>query len=372
MFGVYNRWVLRGLGFIPASLALLTGAGSCGGSSGPPPKITLSGGVQKGPFVLGSSISISPLDSVGNPTGQVFKTQTTSDEGDFSIDFAYTGLVELEANGFYYNEVTGQLSGAPITLRAYDSISTSGMQSAHINFITHMTHDRIKALLQNGDDLPTATAQAESELRAALPVGPPGYDPMTPGLDLDLLGGDTDANAYLLAASTVVMQLAKDQGMGSIDAEAQQLADSIAADLADDGQLMPTPKAELRYAMRDVDVAPECFTSSNELNVMSLLTSYLTRTGFMGSIPDINRTLDSDLDGVLNNHDNCPFIPNPDQSDSDGDGVGDACSPTRLVIDVGNGQSGTPGMNDASRDSTPRALPTLQSVHWRDRSGLPS
>ncbi len=36
-------------------------------------------------------------------------------------------------------------------------------------------------------------------------------------------------------------------------------------------------------------------------------------------------TLDSDSDGVLNRYDNCRFVPNPDQLDSDGDSTGDAC-----------------------------------------------
>ena len=36
---------------------------------------------------------------------------------------------------------------------------------------------------------------------------------------------------------------------------------------------------------------------------------------------------DSDGDKVSDRQDNCPDVPNKDQQDSDGDGVGDACSP---------------------------------------------
>ncbi len=41
---------------------------------------------------------------------------------------------------------------------------------------------------------------------------------------------------------------------------------------------------------------------------------------------------DDDNDGVLDADDNCRVVYNPDQADSDGDGVGDACSPVGGVI----------------------------------------
>ena len=41
---------------------------------------------------------------------------------------------------------------------------------------------------------------------------------------------------------------------------------------------------------------------------------------------------DSDSDGILNTSDNCPDTYNPNQKDSDSDGVGDACEATQLAI----------------------------------------
>ena len=37
---------------------------------------------------------------------------------------------------------------------------------------------------------------------------------------------------------------------------------------------------------------------------------------------------DSDGDGVPDGPDNCPAVPNPDQADNDGDGIGNACDPS--------------------------------------------
>jgi len=42
-------------------------------------------------------------------------------------------------------------------------------------------------------------------------------------------------------------------------------------------------------------------------------------------VVEFSRYLDSDRDGILNQLDNCPNTPNPEQADSNGNGIGDAC-----------------------------------------------
>lgn len=44
---------------------------------------------------------------------------------------------------------------------------------------------------------------------------------------------------------------------------------------------------------------------------------------------------DDDQDGVPDTLDNCPLVPNADQSDIDGDGIGDACAPTAASCSIG-------------------------------------
>lgn len=168
------------------------------GSSGAPASVVLEGALHKGPFVLGSSVSVAPIDAAGNPSGAVYSTSTHNDLGEFSIELGTLDDVSLEGTGFYYNEVVGELSSAPLTLRGFYQLDPGEPALARLNVLTHLGYQRVRSTLAVAPSLVDAVTTAEAEVRAALGVGPAAYDPGL-GTTLDLLDGDAENSAYLLS-----------------------------------------------------------------------------------------------------------------------------------------------------------------------------
>ena len=302
-----------------------------------PGVVQLNGSVEKGPFVLGSSITISPVDANGNPTGQQFTTQTFNDMGEFSVNFEASGFVSLEGTGFYYNEVTGDLSGANLTLRAFYEIVADGVQNAHLNLLTHLTYNRVKNLVQGGKPIAEAIAQAENELVAALPVGPANFTLDDPAIELTLQGGDTLENAYLFAVSAVLAHAARLRSPGSPDAALQELINGISADLAADGEISATTVQALVDAQKLPpeldDFSPDAYLIPKA--VMEGLEARFATLGSQAVVPNLDRVLDSDFDSVANIDDNCWWVANTNQTDDNHNDIGDACDITFEDPDTG-------------------------------------
>jgi len=126
---------------------------------------TVSGKVEKGPFISGSSINLQPMDSKLNPTGSSFSTLITDHAGNFS--FGTTTLespyAQLTANGYFYNEVTGVLSSGTLTLRALANIEEQS--TVNVNILTHLKYSRIMDLVdKDNKTYAEANKQAQKEL----------------------------------------------------------------------------------------------------------------------------------------------------------------------------------------------------------------
>ena len=113
------RWLSALRRTLVQAALLLVGACSLDTSpAADPPRVDVRGSVQKGPFALGSSVTVYPADDRAHPDGRAFPTQTSNALGEFELSVPHRGLAFVEARGFHYPEATGNLSHAPRTLRA--------------------------------------------------------------------------------------------------------------------------------------------------------------------------------------------------------------------------------------------------------------
>ena len=115
-------------------------------SSGSAKSYTVSGYIQKGPYVQGTEITVRELDTSLSPTGRTFtgtiddNTGTFSAKGDLSSPY-----VELSADGYYFNEVSGSLSTAKLTLSALSDLTDNS--SVNVNLMTHLEKKRVEYLI---------------------------------------------------------------------------------------------------------------------------------------------------------------------------------------------------------------------------------
>lgn len=314
--------------------------------------VTLHGGVEKGPFIVGTSILVSALDAAGTPTGQVFTAQTNDDTGTFDLGVPLLDGMSLEANGYYYNELAGMLSGSSLTLRALAQGATPGTQHAYINVLTHLASAREKTLVAGGMSIDAAITQAEGELRSALGIGPSSFSPGAAAGATTLLEGDDDASAYVLAVGAIILRAATTEAGpdGQVDATFQQMLNGMTVDFAAAGEL-PSETTDL---LHDAEL-----TIDGGL-VMDHLAARFEELGVTSAVPNIQRVLDQDGDGVANLYDNCRLVPNPDQADTDMDGTGDACVCGNGVVD--EGEDCDDGNSVSGDDCEPDCHPTCRRI----------
>ncbi|WP_342383733.1 RagB/SusD family nutrient uptake outer membrane protein [Bacteroides ovatus] len=129
-----------------------------------PADYTVKGKVEKGPFIKGSTITLQPLDSKMNPLGTSYPGTILDDDGSFDM-----GSLKLDApyallttNGYFYNEVYGDLSNGTITLQAIVDLRDNS--TVNVNLLTHLAKERVKRLIGNGSSFGDANKLAQKEL----------------------------------------------------------------------------------------------------------------------------------------------------------------------------------------------------------------
>ena len=209
----------------------------------------ISGNVQKGPFINGTSVRVAELNSDLQQTGKSFETQVADNSGTF--EFKNLGLlsqyVELQANGYYFNEVEGDVSESQLTLRALTDLSDKfSNTTSNINVLTTLERARVEYLVSGGASFSNAKQQAQDEVLNIF------------NIDRDFLwienseklsiASNGQGDAVLLAVSAIL------QGKLSAGALSDLVAD-ISSDIRTDGKLdNPKLGAKLKGNAMALDV----------------------------------------------------------------------------------------------------------------------
>ncbi len=188
---------------------------------------SVEGAVQKGPYLSGTKLTIYELNEDLTQTGKSFTSEIIDDTGRFSVDGLnlVSDLVRINADGYYFNEVSGSNSNAQLSLSLLAKIG--GSEKINVNVITALERPRVEYLVKNEqmafDD---ARKKAQSEILKIFEIENNNLG-SSETFDITQTG---DGNAILLAISSII------QGYRT-DSEVSELISNIATDISEDGKL---------------------------------------------------------------------------------------------------------------------------------------
>ena len=179
--------------------------------------VSISGTAQKGPFTNGSQLTAFGLNDKLVASGKSFPGSITDDMGNFQISGEHEdSFLELRAEGYYFNEITGELDG-PLYLEAL--LEPSAIK-ANINILTTIIRQRVKELILSGNEYEKAIDIAQQELLTSLGVS---LDSSSDFDQLDITKS-SNSDALLLALSCMVQV---ENSPAQISALLQTLADDM-------------------------------------------------------------------------------------------------------------------------------------------------
>ena len=163
----------------------------------------LKGFAQKGQFVKGSQVTAFAVGADMVATGESFPANISDDLGAFSITGKTEApYLELRAEGYYFNEVTGVVSESPMYLEAFVK---SNDTAANINIMTTIIRPRVKKLIAGGSTYEKAVEQAQKELLSSKYVADMGFTGSVSAFDALDITGQTDADGILLALACKIL-----------------------------------------------------------------------------------------------------------------------------------------------------------------------
>lgn len=207
-------------------------------SAAPKAPVEIKGKVEKGPFIKGSEVKLYVLDNSFNQTGKNYTTRIISDEGDF--DFGELEVsspyVLLTADGYYFNEVEGDLSEGQLSLDALVDVSKQqDIQNINVNILTHLKKERILTLIEAGKSFEDANKQAQQELLTCFAL----QEYADKDASTYSITAGTDEAAALIVISSIVLT-------GNSDAEVTEYLMRLSGEFKNTGTFSDEVKAEIQ------------------------------------------------------------------------------------------------------------------------------
>ncbi len=242
----------------------------------------IQGKVEKGPFVSGSEISIQPMNAQLQVLGSLYNTYITDDLGNFILgnkEFS-TPYAEFMANGYFFNEVEGQLSNGTLTLRALADLNDN--TTINVNILTHLKYARIKNLVSSGKQFKDANTQAQQELLNAFGLSSYSNKDVS---SFSIIAG-TDESAALVAISSMLL-------MNRTEAALTEYLSKLSADFGKNGYFSE-------------DIQEQMTSDKNKLakylsDIKNNVIDRYENLGITINIKELSHFVDWDNDGIAGN-----------------------------------------------------------------------
>ncbi len=206
-----------------------------------PQDFTVCGKVEKGPFVSGSTITMQPMNSKMQPSGEMYSSVLQDHSGSFTFGSKEfdTPYASLSANGYFFNEVDGELSSGTLNLRSL--VNLADHSSINVNLLTHLKYQRILHLVENGKNFTEANAQSQEELFTAF--GLSQYANTDPS-QFSITGGNEQAAALIIVSSCILND--------RTEAEMTEYLAGLSLEFSNNGSLSTKNKAQIKEDLEDI------------------------------------------------------------------------------------------------------------------------
>ncbi|EIO4563022.1 hypothetical protein LQM11_003638 [Vibrio parahaemolyticus] len=240
------------------------------------------GAVQKGPLQPGSVVTAYELNETLAKTGREHTTQINDYEGNYDLEGEFVdNYLELEAEGYYFNELTNTTDEQ---MRMSAFVDMSEISQVNFNVATAAIKQAVMTQVQAGTEFNEAVDKATSDLLKLY-----SYDPKQWSGHINFyntnLSNSGDTSTLLLVISTSTLKMATDNGL-----TLEEQIDEI-------GQVLLEPESvqfeEMKQTLTKYSLA------LYKTDAYENTQKYFADNGLDFDIPHVDYFIDADGDGVL-------------------------------------------------------------------------